>query len=223
MSVRGVLFDLDGTLVDTAPDLGGAANALRAARGLAPLTIERYRPVASSGARGLLRVGLELTPDDAEYAPQRERFLEIYRANLARDSRLFPGIDAVLRRLEASGVAWGVVTNKPSWLTRPLLQQLRLDARCACAISPEEAGKPKPAPDGLLLACRLLGLAPAEALYVGDDRRDIEAARAARMRSVAVEWGYVGEDGPIDSWHADHLVTTPAGLESLVFGTALAA
>lgn len=211
-----VLFDLDGTLVDTAPDLGYAANCVRAEAGLPPLPVARYRPFASAGARGLLKIALDLTPEHAGFPAHRESFLAHYRQHLARESRVFDELDPVLRDFEHRGLLWGVVTNKPQWLTEPLMQALKLDTRAACAIGIVEGLLPKPAPDGLLRACRELTLAPQDCFYVGDDRRDIDAARAAGMTSVGAGWGYFGEGGPIESWGADHLAPTPRDLAALV-------
>lgn len=204
-----VLFDLDGTLVDTVPDLGDAANVVRADAGLPPLPIADYRPVASAGARGLLRVALGLTPEAPGFEPARKRFLETYRDNIARGSGLFAGMDDSLRAFERAGLRWGVITNKPQWLTDPLMEQLALAGRSACTIGTREGLAAKPAPDGLLLACRELGVTPAECVYVGDDRRDIDAARAAAMPSAAAGWGYLGEDGDIASWQADEILNEP--------------
>lgn len=214
-ALRGVLFDLDGTLVDTAPDLAYAANQVRAEAGLAPLPVARYRPVASAGARGLLKVGLDLAPEHADYAARRERFLVHYRANLSRHSRLFPGIDAALAAFERAGLRWGIVTNKPQWLTDPLLHALGLDARAACAVGATDGLAPKPAPDALLLACRMLDLEPADCVYVGDDRRDVVAARAAGMPVVAAGWGYLGDGERIEDWGADAVLPAPAALLEL--------
>jgi 2-phosphoglycolate phosphatase len=214
--LRCVLFDLDGTLVDTAPDLGHAANRVRADVGLAPLDVALYRPVASAGARGLLRVALDLAPEHADYAECRDRFLAYYRNDLARTSRLFDGMEALLQRFETRGIRWGIVTNKPAWLTQPLLAELDLDRRAAVALSADEVPRAKPAPDGLLLACTRLALTPAQCVYVGDDKRDILAARAAAMTGIGVEWGYLGEDGPIESWGCDAIVPTPEALGGLL-------
>lgn len=214
-SPRCVLFDLDGTLVDTAPDLAYAANQVRAEVGLPPLPVTRYRPVASAGARGLLKVGLDLSPDHPDYAGRRESFLAHYRTHLARESRLFDGMDAALHALERGGVAWGIVTNKPQWLTEPLLAQLALADRAAVAIGQMEGVPPKPAPDGLLLACRRVGVAPGDCVYVGDDRRDVVAARAAGMPVIAAAWGYLGVDEDVAGWQADAICGTPADLPGL--------
>ena len=210
---KAVLFDLDGTLVDTAPDLGHAANLVRESLQLEPLPLEGYRPVASAGARGLLGKALGITPADEDFPKHRDRFLELYRANLSRQSRLFDGMEQMLRLMEDRGIRWGVVTNKPAWLTGPLMEDLALAQRAAVSISGDQVPKPKPAPDSLLKACEMLGLDPADCIYVGDDRRDIEAGRAAGMRTMAAAWGYEGEHA-IHSWQADSIVQTPADLRS---------
>ncbi|HEX4873062.1 MAG TPA: HAD-IA family hydrolase [Nevskiaceae bacterium] len=210
------LFDLDGTLVDTAPDLGHAANRVRAELAMEPLPLPVYRPVASAGARGLLGVALGIGPEHADFPQRRDSFLAHYRAELCRESVLFPGLDPLLVQAELRGLPWGVVTNKPGWLTRPLLKALRLETRCACAISGDDVPRPKPAPDGLLQACAQLGLTPGEVVYVGDDRRDIEAARAAGMPSIAAGWGYIGEAGPAESWQADAVAESVAELARLL-------
>lgn len=214
-SPRCVLFDLDGTLVDTAPDLAGAANAVRAEAGLPPLAVAAYRPVASAGARGLLKVGLDLTPEHPDYAARRESFLKHYRENLARDSCLFPGIDAALRAFEQRAIPWGVVTNKPQWLTDPLLQQLRLTSRAAVVIGQQDGRPVKPDPEPLLRACAQVQIAPRDCVYVGDDRRDIVAARAAGMPAVAAGWGYLGEGESVEDWQADAVLRTTADLAQL--------
>lgn len=212
---RCVLFDLDGTLVDTAPDLAHAANLVRAEAGLPPLPVDRYRPVASAGARGLLKVGLDLAPDHADFPVCRESFLKHYRANLSRESRLFGGMDAVLRRYEQAGLKWGVVTNKPQWLTDPLMQDLGLAARAACVIGQVDGVPVKPSPEPLLRGARAAGVPAPECVYIGDDLRDVVAARAARMPVIAAAWGYLGDGEAIADWHADTIYATPADLAQL--------
>jgi len=211
-----VLFDLDGTLLDTAPDLGHAANLVRAETGLPPLPVTDYRPVASTGARGLLGVALNLTPEHPEFPARRDSFLAHYRAGLSRATRPFPGIAELLVNLELRGIRWGVVTNKPGWLTQPLMQELDLASRAACIVSGDSAAKAKPAPDTLLLACAQVDLAPKACVYVGDDPRDVEAARAAKMRSIAAGWGYLGSELPIGEWGADFVTDTVTDLANLL-------
>lgn len=204
--MKCVLFDLDGTLVDTAPDLGHAANCVRADLGMAPLPLPVYRPVASAGARGLLKVALDISPEHADFPQRRDAFLAYYEQHITRASRVFDGLDDVLREMEQRGIPWGVVTNKPGGLTQLLMDQLHLSARAACSYSPNPLPA-KPAPDMLFAACTQLKVKPEDCLYVGDDRRDIVAGNAAGMKTVAVGWGYFGEGGPIASWGAS--VITP--------------
>ncbi|SFF34371.1 phosphoglycolate phosphatase [Fontimonas thermophila] len=217
-TMRALLFDLDGTLVDTAPDLGAAANHVRSCIGLPPLPIEAYRPVASAGARGLLARALAITPEHPEFDARRECFLTYYRAHIAEHSRPFDGIPTLLERCRVEGLRWGVVTNKPGWLTRPLLEALGLAAFAACIVSADEVSCPKPAPDSLLRACTLLDLSPRDCVYVGDDRRDIIAGVAAGMPTVAAAWGYLGENAPIETWGADLVAQSPHALQHHLFG-----
>jgi phosphoglycolate phosphatase len=206
--IEAVLFDLDGTFADTAPDLARAVNAMRAARGLPPVPLEATRPVTSSGARGLLRVGFEMTPEHADYAAMRAEFLDLYGANLCVETCLFPGMAELLDGIEARGLKWGIVTNKAERLAKPLIAQLALEGRCACVVGGDTAGVLKPSPEPLFAACRLLGIEPRTAIYVGDDRRDVDAGRAAGMRTVAVRYGDLNGGDP-DSWGADLVVDAP--------------
>jgi phosphoglycolate phosphatase len=210
-ATRAVLFDLDGTLADTAPDLGGAANFIRESLGLEPLPIPAYRQHASAGARGMLQTALGITPDHKDYPDHRARFLDHYRQNLSRNSTLFAGIDDLLRALSRLDVRWGIVTNKPRLYTELLLKDLDLERRAAIVVCADDVPKAKPAPDSLLLACSRLAILPRQAIYVGDDKRDADAARAANMRFVAVRWGYEGEH-PIASWNADATIASPSEL-----------
>lgn len=214
-AARAWLFDLDGTLVDTAPDLGHAANHVRGQCGLPPLPLADYRSSSSAGARGLLRIALGLRPEDADFPARRESFLAHYREHLSAHADCFVGIETFLGALEQRHLPWGVVTNKPGWLTQPLMQDLGLAARAACIVSGDSTPRPKPAPDPLLLACRQLGLEPADCVYVGDDLRDIQAAHAAGMRAIAAGWGYEGAT-PLAEWQADVVAPTPADLLALL-------
>lgn len=205
---RAVLFDFDGTLADTAPDLGGAVNALRAARGLPALADDAVRPYASMGARGLLRVGLGLKPEDADFIPMRDAFLAHYEKNICVRTRLFPGMAELLSKLP---VPWGIVTNKATRFTTRLVAALGLAPACVVCGDSTPHLKPHPAP--MLLAAELLKLPCNEILYVGDDLRDVQAARAAGMRSVAVGYGYHGVDnGAPATWNADILISQPLDL-----------
>ncbi|MBC7780203.1 MAG: phosphoglycolate phosphatase [Proteobacteria bacterium] len=210
-SIDCVLFDLDGTLADTAPDLGYALNLLRAERGMAPLPIERLRSHVSHGARGMLEAGLDLRPGDAEFLPLRDRFLEIYEQNLARESRLFEGMDELLDGIEARGLGWGIVTNKAERFAVPLIAALGLARRTGCLIGGDTTGRSKPHPDPLLAGARAIGVAPAACVYVGDDRRDVEASIAAGMTPVVALFGYLYGADPHD-WGAQWMIAHPVDL-----------
>ncbi len=207
-----VLFDLDGTLVDTAPDLGFALNTLRQRHGLAPLADAVIRPQASHGARGLLQLGFDIGPDDADFQALRQEFLAIYEANIVRLSRLFPGMAEVLAQMEGAGIRWGVVTNKPERYTVPLLRGLNLLERAACVVSGDTCAQPKPHPAPMLHACRLAGAEAPECLYVGDAERDVEAARAAGMPTVIARYGYLGADDRPEAWGAIGFIDAPQQL-----------
>lgn len=211
--IRAVFFDLDGTLLDTAPDMASCLNALLEEAGRAPLPLARIRPVVSHGATALVRLGFGLGPEDGEaFEHLRRRFLALYHRRLARETRLFPGMDSVLEALEAEGRSWGVVTNKPARFTEPLLNALGLDTRAACIVSGDTAPARKPDPRPLLHACGVTGVLPEECVYVGDARRDVEAAHAAGMPAAVALFGYLGETDEPAAWGADALVETPAAL-----------
>jgi len=212
---RAVLFDLDGTLADTAPDLGAAVNRLRADQGLAPLPIDKLRPFASAGARGLVRAGFGVNPGDAEYEALRSAFLEHYAERTCAETRLFPGVAELLRAFARHGVAWGIVTNKALGFTERIVAALSLSP--ACVVGGDSTPHLKPHPASLLLAAEKLRLEPARCFYLGDDLRDIQAARAAGMRAVAVEWGYHHPDnsGP-GTWQADAVIAQPLELLPLL-------
>lgn len=205
---RAVLFDLDGTFADTAPDLARAMNIMRVKRGLAPLPVEATRPVTSHGARGLLSVGFSMTPEHADYLPMRAEFLELYARDLCVESRLFPGMEALIEALEGRGLRWGIVTNKAERLTHPLIEKLGVAARCGCVVGGDTTPHTKPHPAPLLAAAKVLGIEPREAIYVGDDRRDVEAGRAAGMKTIAVRYGYLNGGVP-ETWGADCVVDCP--------------
>jgi 2-phosphoglycolate phosphatase len=209
--MRAVLFDFDGTLADTAPDLAAAVNRMREERGLAPLDPRAVRPYASMGARGLLRIGFGMTPGDADYIAMRDEFLERYAEAICAETRLFPGMDEVLAELERRAIAWGIVTNKAARFTQRIVPQLGVTP--ACVVCGDSTPHLKPHPASLLLAAEQLKLEPRECLYVGDDLRDVQAARAAGMRSAAAEWGYHGtENGGPRIWNADLLLSRPQEL-----------
>lgn len=215
-ALRAVLFDLDGTLIDTAPDFAFVLNRLLERHGRPPIPYERVRQTVSDGSGGLITLGFGLRPAEPEFEPMRQALLSIYAEHLADESRLFEGMEAVLQRVENTGLKWGLVTNKPSAYAGPLVQALGLAERCATLVCPDHVRQRKPHPEALLLACAALDCKPADAIYVGDHRRDIEAAQQARMRSVACTYGYVHEDDPCSDWGADHLVASPAELLALI-------
>lgn len=210
-----VLFDLDGTLADTAPDLAAAVNRMRVEQDLKPLPIERLRPFASAGARGLVFAGLGVKPDEAEYEALRETFLEYYAERTCEETQLFPGMQELLGELGRRGVAWGIVTNKAMRFTERIVAALQLVP--ACVVGGDSTPHLKPHPASLLLAARQLALPPAACFYLGDDLRDIQAGRAAGMHSVAVEWGYHHPDnsGP-GTWQAEAVIARPEELISLL-------
>ncbi|TDV25899.1 phosphoglycolate phosphatase [Paraburkholderia caballeronis] len=211
-----VLFDLDGTLADTAPDLAAAVNLMRHTRGFAPAPLERLRPLASAGARGLIGAAFGVGPDDPEFAAMREEFLANYEANLRVDTVLFPGIDALLDDLDARGVRWGIVTNKVARLTAPLVALLGLDRRAACVVSGDTTPYSKPHPAPLLHAADALGVDAPRIVYVGDDLRDIQAGHAAGMATIAAGYGYCGNDLPPLHWNAHHVADTTDALLALL-------
>jgi len=210
--VRGVLFDLDGTLIDSAPDLAGAANRLRADHGLEPLPLEILRPMVGSGARGMVGVAFGVVPGEPRFEPLRDTFLAHYDAMLLERTAPFAGVDEMLCALEAAGVPWGIVTNKAARFTLPIVAGLGLAQRAAALVCGDTTPHSKPHPEPLLHAARTLGLAPEDVVYVGDDLRDAQAARAAGMAMVVATWGYLGLGEPAHSWGADALVDTPTQL-----------
>ncbi len=206
-----VLFDLDGTLLDTAPDMAAAFNALRHAEGLAPLPFAAIRPHVSHGALRLIEVGFGCT-SGPRFEELRGRFLAIYRADIATHTRPFDGLLALLDRLEQERIAWGIVTNKPGWLTVPLLAAVGLDVRAGCIVSGDTVAQRKPHPLPLLHAAQLLACEPRDCVYVGDAERDVVAGRAAGMRTVVAAFGYLGEDDDPASWGPDAIMSRPQQL-----------
>lgn len=200
--IRAVLFDLDGTLIDTAPDLAHALNLQRARYGLPPLADDIIRPQASHGARGLLGIGFDLHPEDAGFAHMREEFLLLYADNICKHSRPFPGIIELLAELDARQLKWGVVTNKPARFTEPLMSVLDLAERAACIVSGDTCPQCKPHPAPMLAAAELCGAPPAQCLYLGDAERDIQAATAAAMPALVAAWGYIDSSDQPDTWGA---------------------
>ena len=215
--MRSALFDLDGTLADTAPDLGYAVNQQRLARGMPELSIAELRAYASSGARGLLQKGFGIHPADSGYRELRDEFLDLYEKNISRSTTLFPGVPALLDEIEARGLPWGIVTNKSERFTLPLLRALRLLGRAACVVCGDTTLYSKPHPAPLIEAMSQIGTTAAHCPYVGDDERDVQAGHAAGMSVVVVRYGYLGAGRPPEEWGADLLVDSPAELYPVLF------
>lgn len=215
---EAVLFDLDGTLIDTAPDFAGVLNRQLAAHGRQPLPYETVRAAVSQGARAVVALGFSdrFPVDSIEFEGIRQEFLNSYLHHLADETRLFPGMDALLTHLESRGIPWGIVTNKPSLYTTPLLKALKLEHRCKVAICPDMVTHIKPHPEPMLKAAEVLGVSPDKCVYVGDHLRDIEAGKRAAMVTIAVNYGYIQDgDNPAD-WEADHLVNSVFELSRLL-------
>jgi len=215
-SLRAVLFDLDGTLIDSAPDLAGAANELRAAHGLAALPYEHFRPMVGSGARGMVGVAFDVGPQHERFAELRDDFLHRYEQRMMLQTRIFDAVVPVLDMLDARRHPWGIVTNKAARFTLPLVRSLGLHARAATVIAGDTTPHSKPHPAPLLEAARQMGLEPGECLYVGDDPRDVQAGLAAGMTTVVAAWGYLGIGEPLEAWGARHIIKTPAELLNLL-------
>jgi N-acetyl-D-muramate 6-phosphate phosphatase len=207
-----VLFDLDGTLVDSAPDLAGAANALRADHGLAPLPYEQLRPLVGTGARGMVGAAFGLGPEDPRFTELRDAFLAHYEARMLVLTQVFPAMQPVLQQLDQHGLPWGIVTNKAQRFAEPVVAGTGLRPRAATLVCGDTTARAKPHPDPLLEAARRLGLAPQQCVYVGDDHRDIQAGQAAGMATLAAAWGYLGQGEAIEAWGADALLNSPAEL-----------
>ncbi|MCD6026399.1 MAG: family hydrolase [Solimicrobium sp.] len=211
---RAVLFDLDGTLADTAPDLAAAVNRMRIERNLSPAPFAQLRPHASAGARGLLKAGFGITPEDVEFEAMRLEFLNNYEASICQHSRLFDGIAELIVSIHRQGIPWGIVTNKITRFTQPLIPLLGLQ-QAQCVISGDTTTYFKPHPEPLFEAARQLQFTPQECCYIGDDLRDMQAAQAAGMFSIAAAWGYCGRR-EAESWRTDLLLSLPSDLLKLV-------
>ncbi|NOQ77625.1 MAG: HAD-IA family hydrolase [Methylococcaceae bacterium] len=204
-----ILFDLDGTLVDTAPDLAFALNTLLEQEGHSRLPYDDIRPVASHGSAALLALGFGISTEDTSYSPLQKRFLQLYQDNIARETALFEGMEEVLSALEKANIVWGIVTNKPAFLTEPLLAQLNLTHRAACIVSADTTPFSKPHPAPMLHACDIIQHQPESCLYIGDAQRDIEAGKNANMQTVTALYGYLSEQDDPDSWFADTVIQHP--------------
>ena len=206
---HAVLFDLDGTLADTAPDMARTVNMMRRKRGQPEVALDTVRPFVSQGARGMIRSAFGITPDHADFKGMREEFLQIYADNLSVHTVLFDGMAELLDTLDRETVAWGVVTNKFERLARPVLAGLGLSKRAKVIVGGDTCPRPKPFPDPLLHAAGMMNLSPAHVLYVGDDERDVQAARAAGMPVIVAGYGYLGDGPPPALWNADAIVNHP--------------
>ena len=211
-NVRAVLFDLDGTLVDSAPDLAAAADVLRVRAGLHSLPLEAYRAHAGAGARGMLRVAFDMDPGHANYERLRQAFFVEYEKCLTERTQVFSGVPSLIERLQGFGLAWGVVTNKAERFSLPLTASLSLFGSAGAIVSGDTTPHAKPHPAPLLEAARRMDMAPEQCLYVGDDLRDIQAGQAAGMRTVAARYGYLGPDADVTAWNADVQIDSPTDL-----------
>ncbi len=207
--LKTVLFDLDGTLADTAPDLADALNTVLLNNGRNALPFEQIRPVVSHGGMALVRLGFGIEPEHPEFEPLRQQLLDIYASDIANKTRLFPGMAELLHSIESAGMNWGVVTNKPAWLTNPLLDALQLSQRAASIVSGDTLAERKPHPSPLLYACDQAGSRGFECVYVGDAERDIVAGHKAGMKTIVALFGYIGTEDRPETWGADALLESP--------------
>lgn len=204
-----VLFDLDGTLLDTAPDLAFALNQVAQQEGRDPLPLQTIRPVASNGSRGLLGLMFQIDEHHVDYPRLREEFINTYHEHLCVGTKVFSGMETVLQQLENQGIRWGVVTNKPAFLARRLLEKMNLAERCACIVGGDTTSKQKPDPEPLLYACELINSQPKECVYIGDAERDVVAAKKAGMRAIAALYGYLDHNTNPEYWQADYYIDHP--------------
>ena len=213
---KAVLFDLDGTLIDSAPDLGAAADKMRTDRGMATLDYGLYRPMAGSGARGMLQVAFGITDAHADYEAYKNEFLDNYQQAMTVKTTVFDGVDDMLSGLKQRGLLWGIVTNKHQRFTIPLSRQMDVFKTAAAVVSGDTTPHAKPHPAPLFEGARLLGLQPHECWYVGDDERDIVAGKAAGMVTVAANYGYLGEEADVLAWGADFVIHHPMELAKIL-------
>jgi phosphoglycolate phosphatase len=216
LNIAAVLFDLDGTLIDSAPDLGAAADQMRVQRGLVSLPLERYRPLCGAGARGMLEIAFGMGPDHADYESMREEFFSKYEQCMTERTFAFDGVHDLIGAINARGLAWGVVTNKSQRFTNPLTAAMPLFSSAGTIVSGDTTPHAKPHPAPLLEAARQLGVAPAQCLYVGDDERDILAGHAAGMQTVAATYGYLGSQSDVGAWNAHAQINSPMALLQLL-------
>lgn len=215
-SIAGLLFDLDGTFADTAPDLAFALNETLKAWNKSELPYEHIRPVVSHGGIALIRLGFGMEPEDTGFEERRQFLLDVYKNNLCKHTVLFDGMTELLEQLERQSMPWGIVTNKPAWLTDPLMEAMRFTERTNCIVSGDTCAHSKPHPEPMIYAAGLIETAPESCLYVGDARRDIDAGKAAGMMTAAAAYGYIEPHDPAESWEADWLVNHPLELLPLL-------
>jgi phosphoglycolate phosphatase len=211
-ATRTILFDLDGTLLDTAPDLADALNTVLVENQHSPLPLDDIRPVVSHGGMALVELGFSLERTDPAFEPLRQRLLEVYRENVSRRTQPFPGITELLDSIEQRGLNWGIVTNKPGWLTDPLLKDLDLFNRAACVVSGDTLDERKPHPAPMLHASKLANSRPEQCVYIGDAQRDIEAGNNAGMQTLVALFGYLQEEDEPDTWNASSMIEQPQDL-----------
>lgn len=214
--LKAVLFDLDGTLLDTAPDFANVLNQLLAEHGREMVPFDAVRQTVSHGARALVELGFDIGPDDSLFDDLLQQLLQQYENRISEYTTLFPGMEKLLVFLEQRDIPWGIVTNKPWRYTEALLRELQLASRCAATICPDHVEQPKPHPEPLLLACSQIGCDAIEAIYVGDHRRDIEAGRNAEMQTIAAAYGYINADDPADDWDADRIAQSVTDVEFFI-------
>jgi len=207
-----ILFDLDGTLADTAPDLAFALNTLLQESNKQVIDYTIIRPFASHGSPALLKLGFGIETDHPDFPELQQRFIQIYQDNIARETRLFAGMEQVLNQLDLAKIPWGIVTNKPAFLTEPLLKELNLDHRAACVVSSDTTAHSKPHPEPMFYACQQINLAPEQCLYIGDAARDIEAGKNANMQTVLAYYGYLSADDKPDTWQSDFSINQPSDI-----------
>ena len=215
-SIDAVLFDLDGTLIDSAPDLGAAADKMRTDRGMEPLPLIDYRHMAGAGARGMLGVAFGLTPGDADFGALKEEFFVNYEACMTQRTYAFEGVVELIAKIDQAGLKWGVVTNKSARFTLPLTRQMPLFGSARTIVSGDTTPHAKPHPAPLFEAARQLQVEPGRCVYVGDDERDIIAGRAAGMATVAAAYGYLGAIASTHGWKADATIVSPGALLNLL-------
>ena len=216
MSIKAVLFDLDGTLADTALDLGGALNTMLREQGLPEVSMDEIRPMASHGASGLLKLGMNLDKTDPNHARLRQQYLDTYETCFDKDTVLFEGIDALIQAIHARGLKWGIITNKPHTFTYRLVPQLGFSVAPDVVVSGDTTAEAKPSTKPMFYACEQINIAPEACLYVGDAERDMQAGKNAGMKTVLVSWGYIHADDKTEEWPADSVIDTPEQLLQLL-------